>query len=591
MKDLTFSRIEFFDAYYRQTLEKLNDRETAGSTLREVARCLLENNREHVELDIAKRGIGLGVNEKLMPALFDYNVLDRSQAGPSETISFYFSIFRDYIVAYHVLKLQELPVPEYQGVVDRYSHNQIFQQALKLFYPMAERDKQDVIDHQLRQNAHKYLRQYRDMIDSLFPNLKKAFPPYTDKDIGFISEISVQDRRLTMYGFRALSKDDMEEVKFVPADRARAGLSNLPHLHGAGELHSIGSTNGFKGEMDILQEVLVHEIEPRLWDIVKSGRLDESRNFYLLLERLIATLAKYQAKHHRITHPDMIAGRLPISFSDIEWARRYQRAARVYRDELIAEKRRTGEIKEMWHGSMVSFVSHLTDADEKTIHDRARSAADSNIEVTSNVVYVELDKADESVMQTIRDLQAFGIDSITEVILPKTPWERLGQLEWSGYSYDALAAIAERAYRLFLNEYKLLIETNFRQMANEFTLYSKMPLRCFLVLRNKTEDGDYLMDVYKIRKDGGENEVIVAKADQIEFDDRAWTLSYCGIMHKCESMQGTSLHNFIYGRRDYMEYPVDYRLTGLRSRVYHEIDGDLNRVIKWIRERYGVQSN
>jgi hypothetical protein len=225
------------------------------------------------------------------------------------------------------------------------------------------------------------------------------------------------------------------------------------------------------------------------------------------------------------------------------------------------------------------------------IHDRAKLAADKHINVTSNVIRKGLDEADRAIVQTIRDLRTFGIDSITEVILPKTPWERLGRLEWSGYSYDALAAIAKRAYTLFLNEYRQLIETSFGQMANEFTLYSKMPLRCFLVLQNKTEDGDYLMNVYEIRKDGGENEVIVAKADEIEFDDRAWTLSYRGIMHKCESMQGTSLQNFIYGHRDYMEYPVDYRLTGLRNRVYHEIEGDLKKVIEWMREHYGIQSN
>ena len=139
IKNLTFSRIEFFNAFYDQTVEKLDDRERAAATLCEVARCLLEANSDQTELATLRARLRLSVNEKLMPALFDYNVLDRSGSSHGTLISFYFPILRDYVVAYHVLQLQHLALGEYRSVVDRYSSNEVFQQGLKLFYPMASR--------------------------------------------------------------------------------------------------------------------------------------------------------------------------------------------------------------------------------------------------------------------------------------------------------------------------------------------------------------------------------------------------------------------------------------------------------------------
>jgi hypothetical protein len=587
MKDLTFSRIEFFDAYYDQTLEKLNDRQIAAATLREVARCLLDNDRDHIDLDTIRGRLGLGVNEKLMPPLFDYNVLDLSTAGHSRTLSFYFPIFRDYVVAYHLLKLQDLPLRDYQAIVDQYSNNQIFQQALKLFYPMAPQEKQAAIDHQLRCNAAKYLRQYCDIIDTLFPNLKGAFAPNTSGEVGFIAEMSIKDRELTMYGFRALSQADTEQVKLIPVDRSAAKQSNLPYLHGAGGLHCTGSANGFK-EINTLREVLIHEIEPQLRNIVRSGRLNESRNRYLLLEKLIATLAKYQGRHHNIVHPYRIADCLPISFGAIDRARRYEKATMAYRDQLIDAKRRTGEIKETWHGSCVSYSYSLTDADKKEIHDRAVLAANNNVDITSNVRYLDYDKADTAIVDAMRSLSALGIGSINEVILPRGDREWLGQGEWDHYSYNTLVATVERVYRLFLNEYKVLIETNFGRMANQFGLYSKMPLKCFVVLSSEGTGKSCSMDVYMTRKDDGDNEVVLIKGHEIGFDYRTMMLFYGGSEFRCESVRGSGLTNFIYGHHDYIDYPVDNRLMVLRNLVYDEIEGDMDKLINWIRSSYGV---
>jgi len=591
MKDLTFSQSEFFNAFYDQTLEKLNDCETAAATLREVARCLLEANADHIELASLRERLGLRINEKVMPALFDYNVLDRSHSANRPLISFYFPIFRDYVVAYHVLQLHRLVLSDYCSVVDRYSRNQVFQQALKLFYPMASSEKQDVIDHELRLNAKKYLDEYCGIINDHFPRIKEGFAPHTKGKVGFIAEMSFPERVVTMHGFRRLSHNDVQEVKFVPVHRMEAGKSNLIYLHGAANRHWMSSTKGFKEDFNIRREVWNYEIEPQLGEIVKLGRLNESQNRYLLLEKLTATIAKYQPGHHKIADIRTIVDRLPIRFRDIEWSRRYDKAARVYKDQLIAAKRGTGEIQEVWRGSTVSYTYRLSDSDKKLIHERAAVAADDSLDVESTVIYRHYDKAEETMIETMRALNAFGIDSITEIIVPEGDRKGYGQVEWDDYSEDWLAATVERLYRLFLDEYKVLVESNFGQMANQFDLYSRMPVRCFVVLSTYSDHGgrkDYAADIYTTRKDSGGNEVKVIGADQLNCDCQNWTLRYGASTYHCESQRGTSLYGLIYGHGDYLEYPVDRRLIPLRSMVYGEIQSELGKIIECTKRTLGL---
>ena len=594
-RDLTFSSIDFFSEYYNQTLEKLGNREVADATLKAVARCLLDRNAESVELDIIRKDLGLRVNETLMPEIFEYNVLEMVGDEFGRFVNFYFSKFRDYIISHHVLKLQDISLQEYTAIMDQFQANQVYQQALKFFYPVATPDKQSVIDQELRKNAEEYLNLYVEIIESKFPNLKESFTPYTKGEIGFLGELSIDKGILVFYGFRALNEKDNERIKFVPVDApVYYERSNISYLHGATNLHWTSSSKGFR-ELDIKAEVLRSEIEEQLRGIVEKGLLNERYNLYLLLEKTIAIIAKHQARHHGIKDINRLSQYLPIDFEAIEYALRYERAARIYHDELIEKKRKEGVIKETWEGSIVSFGYTLSDADKEWIRSQAEAAARNKIYVESDAVYINFDEAEGALSEALFCLRQQGLQAIMEPIILDVDIDRAKWI-WAHYSYDTLVKYVKRIYSLFLDEYAKLVETNFSSFKEIFTLYSHMPVKCFIVIEKRGENEEHHVTIYICQNnEKHNNEVILCdKADLVFDHERSKDMyigqvTYLGHVYDCFSQELTGISHFFRIHGSYTNFPVTERLTTLRNLVYHQIQSELNEVINHLFRSYGVK--
>lgn len=596
LRDLTFSSIEFFNEYYIQILEKLGNQDVADATLKAVAKCMLDRNTDSIELDIVRRDLGLRVNETLMPELFEYNILEMVGEQSGRVVNFYFGKFRDYIVSHHVMRFQDITLQEYNAAMDWFQTNQIYQQALKFFYPVATPDKKSAIDQELRRNAEEYLNLYVEIIESKFMNLKESFAPHTKGEIGFLGELSIDKGTLVFYGFRALNEKDNERIKFVPIDApVYDKRSNISYLHGATNLHWTSSSRGFR-ELDIKAEVLRNEIEEQLKSIVEKGLLNERYNLYLLLEKTIAIIAKYQARHHGIEDISRLCQHLPIDFEAIEYALRYERAARIYHDELIEKKRKEGVIKETWKGSIVSFGYTLSNADKGWIRSQAEAAARNKIYVESAAVYIYFDEAEGALSEALFHLRQQGLQAITEPIIPDVDIDRAKWI-WAYYSYDTLVKYVKRIYSLFLDEYAKLIETNFSSFKEIFTLYSHMPAKCFIVIEKRGENEEHHVTIYICQNynEKHNNEVILCdKADLVFDHERSKDMyigqvTYLGHVYDCFSQELTGISHFFRIHGSYTNFPVAERLTTLRNLVYHQIQGELDEVINYLFRSYGVK--
>jgi len=138
---------------------------------------------------------------------------------------------------------------------------------------------------------------------------------------------------------------------------------------------------------------------------------------------------------------------LPIDFKTIEYALRYERAARIYHDELIEQKRKDGVIKETWEGSIVSFGYTLSEEDNKWIQNKAEGAARNNIYVESGTVYIDFDEAEKTLSDTLFHLRQQGIKAITEPIIPDVDTDH-AKWVWAHYSYDTLIKYVARHYTI-----------------------------------------------------------------------------------------------------------------------------------------------
>ena len=99
--------------------------------------------------------------------------------------------------------------------------------------------------------------------------------------------------------------------------------------------------------------------------IDKDGLLNESNSPSLLLEKLLGIVAAQYAKHFRITSAETINTRLPIPLEKIEYAMRYERALRVFKDDLVDRRLEAGTIQQSWSGSTASYSYQLS-ADDHT---------------------------------------------------------------------------------------------------------------------------------------------------------------------------------------------------------------------------------
>ncbi len=378
---ISFSSIEALRKYYDHVLAMTGERERASAILHGIAKELLLRGSDTIGLVEARQVLGLSANEIILPSLFEYSIFE---SHASERLSFYSEMLRNYVIAYHVLKLNEKPVTELSAALEEYRGNVVFEEALKLFYRNAPISQKLVIDRTLRHNAELYLGLYVRIIEESFSPMRESFEPRTKGEIGFIAEIMLSRQALLMYGFRALKNADKERIEFVPIDATGfKKRSNLAYLHGASALHGCSSANGFK-DLDVKREVIENEILPQLSSIVTEGRLNENQCKYLLLERIIAIIAKRYRKHFSITRMDRLSEILPIALDDVESAMRYEIAYRYYEDEMINERRRSGIIKETWKGSQISFSYRLSTEDRHSLDQQAKKAVEERKKIGSS---------------------------------------------------------------------------------------------------------------------------------------------------------------------------------------------------------------
>jgi hypothetical protein len=582
LKHLTFSCKEFFDEYYKRMLNKIENTQVAEATIKGVAKCLFKNNSDSIDIDILRNSLGLKINDILMPSLFDYNVLEIMPGENNTKIKFYFDKFRDYIIAFHVLKLAENPEP-----FAKLSYDGVHKEVMNFFYPFTDINQKKTIDNLIRENAERYLEFYNEVIKINFPELRNRFSPFTEGDIGLIGELNIPEKKLMMYGFRSLDDSDEERIKIVPWDKEyHYNPSNLPYLHGARTLHRTSSADFFR-EIDISKEVLKSEIEPQLKEIIKKGILNERNNKYLLIEKVIAIVMGYQSKQLGIKDKRKLSKYLPLTFEDIEYVLLYDKASRFYEDKLVQEKIDRGEIKQEWKGSTVSYHHSLSLEDSDFIHQKAELAAKNKINVNPEARSVPFSDMEKTLLEAMQHLREQGINSIGELILPEKDRFSSSGWDWAKYSDERLADYLIQINSIFLDEYKKLIETNFPNMKGYFKLYSLMPIKRLFIIKKGT---GWVMTYLCQNKESENNEVITVKEDEINFDDNSWKIFYSGKEYNLIHYSHSDISKYFGGfQNNYIHVQkISTSFIPIRNLVYNQINKEIDKVLNHLFEKYGI---
>lgn len=584
---LTFSVKEFYDEYYKRVLERIDsrDKSKAENTLKAIAKLEYDDNVDPIDEEVIRTELELNINETILPSLFECNILERASHGSQYRVSFYFKKFRDYIVAYKAEKWAELSTDEFKEIWRSFDLRGVRLDAVKLFYQLADPEKKKVIDESVRVKAEAYLDFYVKILDEHFPGLKHRFSPQTTGAIGFVGLLNIAQNRVVAYGFRAVETGG-ERIKFIPVEgRFWGENTNLPYLMGASDLHDFGSFDGLHN-VDIKTEVLKNEIADQLTNIAERGYLNERSNYHLAIEKTLGIIVSSQSGLHGITHKGWLSRYLPIDFEKIEYGMRFRRAWLYFEHTLIEERKKQGVIKPVWSGATTSYSYSFTTEDKKTIEARARDAALNKTDLKTNVTYTDLNKTEGLLLEALKTVKTRK-SQINETIMPDQDAVPTGPSYWFHQLFkpETLNGIVCKLYVLFLEEYKALIETNFPTLKNHFSLYSKMPVHCFLTVNPSRNFSVRILRCRNISSD--RNEVTLCSNNEIVFDQGARSLRYknqdYGVFYPI--YENSSINSLLSPTRKFIDIDVPDEFTILRSMVYNEIKNEMPIVLKELEKK------
>lgn len=421
---------------------------------------------------------------------------------------------------------------------------------------------------------------------SLFPAIRTKFQPETDGEIGFIGELYLQRQSLGLYGFRQIGNND-ETIFFYPVNK-ELGKSNLGYLNGADTLHLTGSSNGFLGRVDIADEVVNNEVIRQLQDLVKNGNLYELNCPALLKESVLQTVLNHKGIFAPLLENTIEGIKFPLSLALLKDCMRREKLHRHYQDELINEKRRRGTIQESWSGGYVSYSATLTKDEYVQIETEVEQAIKLGIEPVFHAKYIELEKLESFLLPRIEGLTRIT-EEIVEPLFGNGAKLKQDCFRNTPLSIDAAGDYLVAIFSQFLENYKVIVETNFPSFKEHFSLYANFPVHIRLKLGPTTPRGPRHMthlDVYFSNSKSKRNTVEILEDNAPQVNSHDFTLadgskyfvsSHSSVEHIFES--------------PYRLNSSEFEGMTLRKLLYQKIHDEMPAVEKALREKYGVKSN
>ncbi len=601
LEHLTFSSAEFFETYFHRSIRRTADERQAEETLKAIAKLLYQHNVDRLDEDEIRTALNLTVNQPIMGELFEYGILSRSQSETGiSAVGFYFQQLRDYIIAFKGIRFNTMSPQRLAEEFEKLTGHGVRADVFTLYYRLATREHKMVIDSEVRENATRYLHFYTSLIEQHFPALRETFNPQTEGRIGFIGELLFFGlgsnpfsfvRGLGAYSFRPINETD-DDVHFIPVQKLRWGTrqeSNLAYLEGAVQLHLRGNpwNWGVRDGIDVTRYVIEGELLPKLETIIKEGRLNESNCHEMLVEFIAETVIQNKAIFKELLNVDGLSILYPLKLDAILKALLREKLFRHYRDELILEKRKSGEIKETWYGGFSYSSEDFTAGDEKRILDAIDESLNSGCLPRFNARYVELEKLEKSLARAINWL--FPTKTIDSPLFDSEKKIKAGSMRGYPISDDDAKDYLLWLYTAFLENYKTLIETNFPTLKQHFRMYSQMPISVHLVLGSTVRDffNRYYrpLEEYISKSQNNANEVKIAD-DLVRNANERMSFRAGGMEFQAYCVTKTSFESIFFSSSGLVSNA--FQEMTLRRLVYGTIVDELKDVKQALHVQYKI---
>jgi hypothetical protein len=580
LPNLTLTYRQFLDRYYDLLLAKTSNPEVAHATLRGIAEILYQKNSPLVSRDLLRQRLELGINENVMPELFEQNLLVLEQSHDAATgpkVGFYSEPLRNYLIAFRVLNWPAVDAQTFSELTRAAVDVQT--EAVAYYLPQATAEQQRAVAPHVYDVVERYLHAYRDAIEVHFPRLRSFFEPKTNGRIGIAGELMIETSRLGYFGFRPLDAGD-PEVLFL-AVKNLAGPPDLLYANGVDKAQMISSSNGIAA-IDVDQTVAKRELFPQLLRIVEQGELDESSAPELSRELLQAIVAGNPQMFPDCLDPRTQRPSYPIRLGDIENGLQRASLREHFTHLCLEDHRRHGRVQETRNGRFLSFSWQPSNEDQRLIDAQVNECLRMNTSPGYLFTNVNLQRLVERARRAIEGLG--GIDATLNAAAFGT---RSGfHLDFAcdrlRMNPDELAESFAFFYETYLETYKQVIEANFPTLKHRFALYSKLPLHVLVsVMHSPAWDWRaYPVTVIGCAKKGGiESDVGVMKQADLTYDNGRPLL-------KGEPLDYVLFNSSMYLSSEVRGYPhfcPELQHTAqplnLRSKVYKTIKSELTKLL------------
>jgi hypothetical protein len=286
----------------------------------------------------------------ILDELLQFQLLEIMQSDGEKYAIFYFSLLRDYLVAFRVYSWQQLPAHRLLEVFRDMSGSAVHIEALAFFYRYAAPEQKRVVDSSLYDRAKAYTELFDEVVRTHFPRFRDQFPPYTNGEIGFVGEFLLDRKEIELYGFRERKPGD-EVVLLLPYPRYK-DHSNLPYFYGVRGLHSYSTFC----QDDVRDGVLNDEVLRELQRIIDNGLLDESCCPELAAETVAVEVARDRAIFSDKRNAHSAGPIFPLDVARVRYWLRYELLHYHFENERREEKLRSGEIEVERHGDHISYT-------------------------------------------------------------------------------------------------------------------------------------------------------------------------------------------------------------------------------------------
>lgn len=277
--------------------------------------------------------------------LFSVNILSKSNISESFSVSFYYSMVRDYIICYHSFRLHKMNSSDFYNAIQSFNRNFIGQSAMKFFIKYASSEQLKLIKKFKEDRILQYINYYENYINNNFLAIKSFLDPHTEGEIGV-----------------ALSRDIVNEDGYALVPLPNKNPSKIIYSTGFQDLHeqpievfNLGAKLVYSSHIDLLNPNTERKAKENIYSqlkiIIDKGKLNEDFADVFLFEKVAGILYyNYKRLGYEFDIDDYIIPRFdciyPIDLNELSSrlllfrAKRQYRRTRMNKEEVLRKARK-----------------------------------------------------------------------------------------------------------------------------------------------------------------------------------------------------------------------------------------------------------